>query len=111
MKYEKVQSKVASEESAQPVVKPGVQIPDNLDGLKVDVRCIMLKTFALRLYKYFLFLRYVIAVKVRDIESVATIFMFICARMTILVTLKQFRFIFTSVEHCFTVIQIIALRE
>jgi hypothetical protein len=37
LKYEKIQSKVASEESAQPVAKSGVRIPDTLAGLEIDM--------------------------------------------------------------------------
>jgi len=37
LKYEKIQSKAASEELAQPVVKPGARIPDTLVGLEIDM--------------------------------------------------------------------------
>jgi len=37
LKYENIQSKAASEESAQPVAKPGARIPDTLTGLDLDM--------------------------------------------------------------------------
>jgi len=37
LKYEKIQSKAASEESDQPAVKPGARIPDTLAGLEIDM--------------------------------------------------------------------------
>jgi len=37
LKYEKIQSKAATEESAQPVVKPGARIPDTLASLEIDM--------------------------------------------------------------------------
>jgi hypothetical protein len=37
LKYEQIQTKAASEESAQPVVKAGARIPDTLAGLEIDM--------------------------------------------------------------------------
>jgi len=37
LKYEKIESKVASKESAQPVAKPGARIPDTLAVLEIDM--------------------------------------------------------------------------
>lgn len=87
MKYKKIQSKAAFEESAQPVVKPGVSVSDILAGLETDMNVkhemSFVQNFRPETVKIFLvILKYVICEGERN-GICGYNFLFICARMTL----------------------------
>lgn len=87
MKYKKIQSKAALEESAQPVVKPGASISDFLAGLEIDMNVKLemsfVQNFRTETVKVFLVIpKYVIDEGERN-GICGYNFLFICAKMTI----------------------------